>query len=169
MCVAETSRLLLREYSPNDATELYEILSNSQTMSFWPASFSRSQAEEWLQRNLTRYREWGFGRWAVVLKDTNRLIGDCGIVIAEIDGQLEYDLGYIIHHPYWQQGFAYEAALVCKDYAFRELKITRLCANMPYNHEGSRKTAEKIGMIKEKEFYNPKNRNILTYIYSIQQ
>lgn len=169
MSVLETNRLILREYSFDDSKELFAILSDSRTMSFWPAPSSRFQAEEWLQRNLTRYREWGFGRWGIVLKETNRLIGDCGIVIAEIDGQLEHDLGYILHHPYWQQGLAYEAAQACKDYAFRELKMTRLCANMPYNHEGSRKIAEKIGMMKEREFNNPKNRNILTYLYAIQQ
>ena len=90
-------------------------------------------------------------------------------MISEIDGKQEYDLGYIIHYPYWHNGFAVEAADACEDYAFNQLNLQRLCANMPYNHEGSRKTAEKIGMIREKEFYNSRNRDILTYLYSISE
>lgn len=167
MNIVETKRLIIREYSMNDVLELSAIQSDHITMSFWPSPFTLQQTENWVHDNIERYNKLGFGRWAVILKDNDMLIGDCGIMIREIDGKEENDLGYIIHYPYWQRGFAVEAANACKEYAFASLGIKRLCANMPYNHEASRRVAEKVGMKKEKEFYNSRNRNILTYLYSI--
>lgn len=167
MNIIETERLIIREYSMDDVLELSVILSDQMTMNFWPVPFTLQQTENWVYDNIERYSKLGFGRWGVILKDNGMLIGDCGIMIKEIDGKEENDLGYILHFPYWQRGFAAEAANACKEYAFISLGIKRLCANMPYNHEASRKVAEKIGMKKEKDFYNSRNRNILTYLYSI--
>ena len=169
MNIIETERLIIRSYSHNDISKLSIILSDPITMSFWPEPFTIEQTRHWVNSNILRCEELGFGRWAVILKDTEELIGDCGIMITEIDGKQELDLGYIIHYPYWKNGFATEAAEACKEYAFNDLGIKRLCANMPFNHEASRKTAEKIGMKKEKEFYNKRNREILTYLYSISK
>jgi [ribosomal protein S5]-alanine N-acetyltransferase len=165
--IIETKRLILKEYSYKDTPELNKILSNPKTMSFWPAPFTEQQTENWIHNNIKRYKELGFGRWAVILKETNELIGDCGIMISEIDGKQENDLGYIFHYPYWKKGYAVEAAEACKEHAFSNLGIQRLCANMAFDHKASRRVAEKIGMKKEKEFYNSRNRNILTYLYSL--
>lgn len=166
MFAIETKRLLIKEYSYDDISKLHIILSNPKTMSFWPTPFTLQQTENWVANNINRYKELGFGRWAVILKETDELIGDCGIMVTEIDGKQEYDLGYIFHYPYWHNGFAFEAADACKEYAFNKLGIKRLCANMAFDHTGSRRVAEKIGMQKEKEFHNSRNRNILTYLYT---
>ena len=80
----------------------------------------------------------------------------------------EHDLGYIIHYPYWNKGLAFEAANACRNYAFNSLGIERLCANMAFDHNASIAVAKKNGMGKEKEFYNSRNRNILTYFYLIK-
>ncbi|MZP31478.1 GNAT family N-acetyltransferase [Heliobacterium undosum] len=169
MNIIETNRLILRKYSPNDIPVLYNILSDPITMRFWPAPYSLEQTENWVQSNIESYRQFGFGRWPIILKETGEMIGDCGILIAEIDGQREHDLGYIIHHPFWRNGFAVEAAQACKDYAFQSLRINRLCANMPFDHLASIQVARNIGMEKEKEFFNKRNRNILTYLYAVSK
>lgn len=169
MHIIETKRLIIKEYSYEYISKLNIILSNSKTMSFWPAPFTLQQTENWINNNIARYKELGFGRWAVILKETGELIGDCGIMVTELDGKEENDLGYILHYPYWHQGLAFEAADACKEYAFNNLGIKRLCANMAFDHIASRKVAEKIEMKKEKEFYNNRNRNILTYLYSISR
>ncbi|MCJ7688411.1 MAG: GNAT family N-acetyltransferase [Clostridiaceae bacterium] len=167
MHVIETKRLIIKEYSYDDISKLNIILSNPKTMSFWPTPFTLQQTENWINTNIRRYVELGYGRWAIILKETGELIGDCGIMLSEIDGTQENDLGYIIHYPFWQNGFAFEAADACKEYAFTNLGIKKLCANMAFDHIASRRVAEKIGMEKEKEFCNNRNRNILTYLYSI--
>jgi ribosomal-protein-alanine N-acetyltransferase len=167
MNIIETKRMLIRPLSKTDISELYPIFSNPVTMKFWPAPFSLEQTEGWVQRNIDRYREYGFGRYGILLKENGKLIGDCGVVVTEIDGQIENDLGYIIHHPYWGKGLATEAAAAWKRYAFDTLQLSRLCANMAFDHTASRRVAEKLGLKKEKTFYNQRNHNILTYLYTI--
>ncbi|MNC52650.1 hypothetical protein D3C75_1020070 [compost metagenome] len=80
MIVIETARLNIRKYTEEDTAALFAILSDPITMAFWPAPFSSRQTEEWIERNIQSYITQGFGRWAVELKDTGRLIGDAGIM-----------------------------------------------------------------------------------------
>lgn len=95
------------------------------------------------------------------------MIGDVGILLAEIDGILEHDLGYIIHSPHWNHAYATEAVQACLDYGIEQFGLFRLCANMPQHHTASRRIAEKIGMRFEKSFENRRNRNILTCLYAM--
>jgi len=167
--IIETERLIIREYVPEDLVQLHMILSDPMTMSFWPAPFTLEQAGDWIEDNLYNYEEQGFGRWAIVSKETRMIIGDCGINCIELDGQIEYDLGYIIHKLFWNEGYATEATEACIKYAFEELGLHRLCANMPTEHLISKRVAEKIGMKLIKEFRNERNRGIMTYLYAIEQ
>jgi RimJ/RimL family protein N-acetyltransferase len=162
----ESKRLIIRQHTPEDVRALYAILSDPATMAFWPQPFSLLQVEEWVQtRGIQKYGE-GIGRCAVLLKETGELIGDAGIVIQEIDGTPEYDLGYIIHSDYWGQGYGAEAALLLMKVGFEVLRLPRLCANMPVEHTSSRKVAEKLGMHLEKEFINTRNWDVWTCLYS---
>ncbi|GED68972.1 N-acetyltransferase [Brevibacillus reuszeri] len=166
--VLETERLLLRAYEADEIGALHAILSDPVTMQYWPAPFTLEGSQQWLNTNLKRYETNGFGRWAMVSKSSGQIIGDCGIVLAELDGQPEYDLGFIVAKEFWGKGMATEAAEACKQYAFSQLGIKRLCANMAFDHHASRRVIEKIGMTKEKEYVNARNRNILTFLYAIE-
>lgn len=168
MNVLETERLFIRPYQAEDVDLLYAILSDPVTMSYWPAPFVREQVKAWISRNQASYREHGYGRWALIEKGEGRLIGDAGIVQAEIDQKLEFDLGYIIAAPHWRKGYAFEAVQACLNYGLTHLKLPRVVANMAFNHEGSRKVAEKIGMVYEKQFLNRRNRDIVTLLYSVE-
>jgi len=166
MNILETKRLLLRQQTRADIESLHLIFADPVTMGFWPSPFTLETTKNWIARNIHSYSQLGFGRWAIILKETQDLIGDCGILLQEIDGVAEYDLGYIIHHPYWQQGYGTEAVGACKQYGLEILQLPRLVANMPINHFGSVRVAQKIGMTREKTFNNPKNRHIPTYVYA---
>jgi RimJ/RimL family protein N-acetyltransferase len=162
-----TPRLILRPYVIDDFEALHKILSDKKTMSFWPAPFTTEQTNRWIERSIKSYKENQFGRFAVELKESGKIIGDCGILLSELDGKQENDLGYIIYADYWGRGFGTEAAQACLDYAFNELGLKRVAANMATDNITSIRVAEKIGMIKEKEFLNKRNRNLLTYLYAI--
>ena len=162
-----TPRLVLRPYETHDIEALHNILSDNKTMSFWPAPFTIEQTSRWIERSSKSYRENQFGRFAVELKESGKLIGDCGILLSELDGKQENDLGYIIHGNYWGRGYGTEAARASLDYAFKKLGLSRIAANMDVNNLASIKVAEKIGMKKEKEYLNKRNRNLLTYLYAI--
>jgi len=165
----ETERLLIREYTSDDFAALHLILADPATMAFWPAPFTMEQVDDWIYNNLDRYEELGFGRWALILKETGDLIGDCGFMRSELDGVMENDLGYIIYEPFWHQGYAFEAAQACLRYGFDTLGLTRICANMPTNHAGSERVAQKLGMRKEKEYRNRRNRNFPTLLYAVEK
>lgn len=166
MIVTETPRLILRQFEADDLAALHRILSDPITMQFWPAPFSLEQSQGWLDRIFRNYRESGLGRFAVLLKESQALIGDCGIMPNQIDGILENDLGYIFSHAHWGHGYATEAAAACLSYGLETLGLRRICANMAAEHVASRRVAERIGMQREREFYNERNRNKLTYVYA---
>ncbi|WP_045469781.1 GNAT family N-acetyltransferase [Sporocytophaga myxococcoides] len=165
MIVLQTDRLIIKEYKPEYLNLAYKVFSDPQTMAFWPAPLSINETQRWIDRSMQSYKDNGFGRYAIYLKNTNHLIGDCGILKLETDNILVHDLGYIIYAPFWSTGLGFEAAKAAMDFGFNELNIDRLYANMPFNHAASIKVAEKLGMKRIKEFHNKKNRSILTYLY----
>jgi RimJ/RimL family protein N-acetyltransferase len=164
----ETPRLRLREYMPEDMMALHIILSDPITMQFWPAPFTPEATAAWIERQIRGYAERGYGRWAVLEKASGEQIGDVGLLYTSVNGRDEVDLGYIIHYPYWRQGYAYEAAAACLAYAGAQLPITRVVANMAHDNLGSKRVAEKLGMRYQGEFINPRNRNIRTLLYAIE-
>ncbi|MGC5328387.1 GNAT family N-acetyltransferase [Brevibacillus sp. SYSU BS000544] len=166
MVVFETNRLIIREHTQEDIEKLFAILSDPVTMSFWPSPLTSDQVSEWVTINIKNYHDLGFGRWAIILKEDNQFIGDCGIKLASIDGTIENDLGYIIDHHHWKKGYAMEAAAACKEYALGKLQMKRLCANMAVDHIRSKNVAIKLGMSLEKIFNNQRNRNLPTYLFA---
>lgn len=96
----QAQRMLIRPFTPQDLPALTDILIHAETMRFWPKPFTSNQVQNWLERSLKSYAENGFGRYALILKDSEALIGDAGLLLAEVDGSERVDLGYIIHAPY---------------------------------------------------------------------
>ena len=64
--ILETERLYLREMNQNDFNSLCEILQDEKTMYAYEGAFSDNEAQEWLDRQISRYQKWGFGLWAVI-------------------------------------------------------------------------------------------------------
>ena len=148
----ETERLLLREYTPDDFDALYEILSDPETMAHYPAPYDRAGTQRWLDWCLDCYAKYGFGLWAVVLKETGEFIGDCGLSMQNIDGETLPEIGYHIHKKYWRQGFAKEAARAVRDWAFLNTGFDALYSYMNQSNVASWRTAMANGMRKVKEY-----------------
>ena len=163
----ETPRTIIRPYTEADIAWIAPILADPITMMFWPQPFSEDAAAAWVRRSSASFPATGLGRMLVELRDGGAPIGDCGIVEAEINGRREYDLGYIIHHPYWRQGYGLECARACLEYGIHTLGLKRIVANMAHDHVASARVAEQLGMRREASFYHPRNRNILTYVYAL--
>ncbi len=118
MQILETTRLILREFSVHDVDDLAGVLSDPETMRFYPTPFDRSAVEERIARNLRRYAKDGHGLWAMVLKATDEVIGDCGLTMQNVDGANEMEIGYHVRRDHWRCGFATEAARACRDFGF---------------------------------------------------
>lgn len=149
--ILETPRLQLRELIPEDIDALTKILSDPITMQFYPAPYSRQEVADWIERNCLRYEKDGHSLWAMVLKSSGELIGDCGLPVQNVEGQNEIEIGYHVRRDLWKQGFATEAARACRDYGFTQLKALRLISLIRPENAPSRRVAEKNGMTIWKE------------------
>jgi [ribosomal protein S5]-alanine N-acetyltransferase len=144
--ILETPRLILREFSPDDTDSLGAVLSDAETMHFYPAPLDRTGVEEWIARNRRRYSKDGHGLWAMVLKSTGGLIGDCGLTVQSVDNTDKIEIGYHVRRDHWGQGLATEAARACRDYGFARLPVDHLISLIRPENLPSRRVAEKTGM-----------------------
>ncbi|WP_290776437.1 GNAT family N-acetyltransferase [Anaerofustis sp.] len=150
--ILETSRLILREICPNDYSAISMILQDSEVMYAWEHAFSNTEVIEWIEENIKRYDRDGYGYWAVIEKESNDLIGLCGLMVERVDYEVYTGIGYIFKKDIWGKGYAFESALGCMDYAFKVLNLTEVTAQIRTENISSIKTAEKLGMRVKKEF-----------------
>ena len=149
MIVIETQRLLLREMIPADRPALCRILQDSEVMYAYNGPFSDEEVDEWLERQLARYRQYGYGLWAVVLKATGEMIGQCGLTLQQWNGREMLEVGYLFQRSYWHQGYATEAARACMDYAFGTLNSPIVCSIIRDNNLPSQQVALRNGMTRQ--------------------
>jgi RimJ/RimL family protein N-acetyltransferase len=148
--ILETKRLVLREMHSGDLDFLAEMLGDPEVMRFFPSVVTREVALQHLEKNFARYREFGYGFWLVVQKETGQPIGRCGLLRQEVDGQPEDEIGYMLHRPYWRQDFGIEAASGVRDYALQELGKRRLISMIRPVNIPSQRTALANGMKPER-------------------
>ncbi len=166
--VIETERLILRELTLNDVADLSLVLSDEESMKHYPHAFSADEVRGWIERNMERYRTLGFGLWAVNRKSDNQFIGDCGITMQNIGGDILPEIGFHTIKQFCNQGYASEAAEACKIYAINKLKFSAIYS---YSHESnlaSQRVASKIGMQKIRVFIQDEIP-IVVYSFSVRQ
>lgn len=146
----ETERLILREMTQGDLEALCAILCDAEVMvAAYETPFTREEAQGWLERHLKRYATLGYGLWAVVRKETGEMIGQCGLTIQHWEGEEVLEIGYLFQKAYWHKGYAAEAAMACKEYAFSVLKAPRVCSMVRNTNLAAQKVALRTGMAEE--------------------
>lgn len=143
--ICETERLLLRELQYTDIDALSLILRDEETMYAYNGAFSERETLEWLERQLARYRN-GFGLWAVILKESGKMIGQCGLTMQPWKDKELLEIGYLFNKNYWHKGYAIEAANACKKYAFEVLGADEVCSIIRDTNIPSQRVAERNGM-----------------------
>jgi RimJ/RimL family protein N-acetyltransferase len=144
--ILETERLVLREMTRGDLPALWEIVGDDETMYAWNGAWSEQENVEGLEKQLRGYRENGFGRWAVVLKETGRVIGMCGLMWWDSDSGRVPEIGYLFNRAFWHKGYAAEAAAACKRYAFDVLGCDEVFALVRDTNFASMNVAIRAGM-----------------------
>ena len=155
--ILQTERLYLREMTYDDRFELCEILQDEETMYAYEHAFSDEEVDVWMQRNFDRYRDYGFGLWAVVRRDTDEFL--------EV-----LEIGYLFKRKHWHNGYATEAALGCKRYAFEVLKEREVFSIIRDINDASQRVAERVGMKKRgkliKSYYG---MDMPHYVFSVKR
>lgn len=146
--IIETDRIFLRPFSSDDIEPFANICSNPNVMRYIgdgrPVGLDiiAEKISEWI----ALYEKQKYGLMALVLKETNDLIGFCGFIHQIIDGEEYIELGYRLDESYWWRGIATEAALAARDYAFNVLEIPMLISIIHHQNGASKRVATKVGM-----------------------
>ena len=150
--ILETERLILRQMTQEDYPALCRMLQDPLCMYAYEHAFSDEEAQAWLDRQLTRYREDGFGLWAMVRKDTGEMIGQCGLTWQDAGGERVLEVGYLLQRAHWHHGYATEAAVACRDYAFNVLHAPEVYSIIRDTNAASQAVARRNGMTPCKAF-----------------
>lgn len=150
--ILETERLFLREMTEQDFEALYRILGDAENMKHYPYLFDEERVRGWIHRNIDRYKTFGFGLWAVCLKESGEMIGDCGLTMQLINHQIRPEIGYHIRRDLHRKGYAKEAASAVRDWTFANTPFGKVYSYMIKDNEGSRRTAMSYGCVQVDEY-----------------
>lgn len=149
--LAESDRLYLRELDIKDAEHFYQLNLNPEVLKYTGdvAFKSINHAEKFI-RNYSHYKDFGFGRWAVIKKDNDKFIGWCGIKFTPENNEI--DLGFRLFQSEWNKGFATEAGSMAIHLAFTKFKVKTIVGRSKSNNIASIKTLEKLGFHYVRDF-----------------
>lgn len=150
--IIETERIILREMTRDDFDALYRVLGDSDIMRHYPYTFDEKRVMNWINRNIERYGIFGFGLWALVLKEMGEMVGDCGLTMQNINGTIKPEIGYHLRRDVQHKGLAREAAMACRDWTFENTPFNAVYSYMKRDNTPSSGVAMANGMKLVKEF-----------------
>lgn len=149
MIILETSRLTLREMVVSDAEDIYHLNYDPEVIKYTgdPAFKSIKESKSFLT-NYSHYRDYGFGRWAVIRKSDQAFLGWCGLKFSpELN---EYDIGFRLFRKYWNMGYASEASRACIEWGFDSKSLVEIVGRARAKNGVSIRVLEKIGLVYKK-------------------
>jgi HAD superfamily hydrolase (TIGR01509 family) len=156
LTIKATERLLIKELCESDIPSLFSILDKPETKKYQlyllPSLDSFIEVQKAYIYNI--YKFYGYGLWGVYLKESNTLVGRCGIQNQIVYGKDEIELGYEIDPNYYGLGYGYESCKAIIEYAFNQLYITRIVARIHCDNIKSINLATKLGMKQESSMDN---------------
>ena len=144
----ESERLLFRTAAASDFGPWLAFHKDPRTSGHWimEPMLPEDACRQWFDAQSYRYENDLGGMNALVDKSTGRLIGFCGLLVQTVDQKTELEIGYSILPEYWGQGYATEAAIKCRDYAFEHYNIESIISIISLTNKASETVALKNGM-----------------------
>lgn len=148
MTIIQTPRLLLRELTDADHEALFEMYQDPRMNRFIGGppppreAYWKKVRETWP----AYYARHGFGLWATVRREDGRLMGRCGLLSQEVDGERHVEVAYALAPEFWGRGYATEAARASRDHAFRTLDAPHVISLILPENAGSIRVAERNGL-----------------------
>ncbi len=127
------------------------MVGDAEQMAFYAAPRTREEASVWLRRTLAQYDQHGIGFWVIETIEGPRFLGYGGIRPITVDGADDLEIGWHVDKAFWNRGIATEAATAARDLALERFPGRRVLALIHPDNVPSRRVAEKIGMVAERE------------------
>jgi len=148
MTVIETPRLVMRELRDADHAALFEMYQDPRVSRF--IGGPPPPVEEYWRRVRSVYPAYyarhGFGLWATIRREDGRLLGRCGLLSQEVGGERHVEVAYALAPEFWGRGYATEAAIASRDWAFRSLDVPHVVSLIDPANAASIAVAERNGM-----------------------
>lgn len=149
----ETERLRMRLYTAEDADDHLRVVSDAEFRRYFPPppryQPTRDTVLVGIGRFLEHWHQFGYGVWALELKEGRRLAGYCGL--RHLPQTDEVELLYGLDRALWREGLTTEAARASLRYGFEHMKFERVMAVTDPHNAGSRGVMEKCGMRYERD------------------
>jgi RimJ/RimL family protein N-acetyltransferase len=143
--ILETERTYLREMTPEDAQNAYELNSDPLVIQYTgDVSFESVDEARTFLSKYDHYEKYGFGRWAVISKETNEYLGWCGLKYSADED--EFDIGFRFHQRFWNKGFASETARACIQLGFEKFNMETIVGRAMKENLASIRVLEKCGL-----------------------
>lgn len=142
-----TDRLIFRHFTPADLNCLYRDIYSHPLVAraLSPTgTLSLQQTAILLERRLQHWQDHGFGTWALIHRQSQQLIGNCGLHYLENGPDVE--LTYTIQPLYWGQGLATEASRAVLSWGFKTLQLKQIVAVTGPTNGASQRVMQKLGM-----------------------
>ena len=161
----ESRRLNYRNLTTDDYESLLPFFKSKEATRFYYLDQPPETAcKAWIERQLQRYKEDGYGLCAMIEKSTGQFAGQCGLLKQIVDETPELEIGYSLLPDFWSQGFATEAARFFRDFAFQKQMADSIISIIDINNIGSQKVAYNNGMQIDKK---TQFKNMQVYIFRI--
>lgn len=150
----ETKRLKFRLLEPVHFDEWMNLFKADNIAEYLDLDSKLSPAELceiWFDKAFLRYENVLGGLNVLIDKESNRMVGQCGLLIQTIENEERMEIGYSILPEFWRKGYAIEAASKCKNHAFENDFADSLVSMVHVNNLASEKVALRNGMSIEQQ------------------
>lgn len=165
----ESKRLWTRKLTTDDIDLWAKFFEDKEAVEFLPNlgfTSTKDRAKHWIEKQLGRYSSNSYGLHALINKETNEFIGQCGLLGQIVDEEQKVEVGYHIFKKHWGQGYAPEAAKLFIDFGFNNNQATSIISIIDINNIRSQKVALKNGLTKLRQ---TKWSDLDVFIYQINR
>ena len=177
MTYFESSRLIFRDWKEEDLDVFRKMNCDNQGMEYFPNTLSHGETDSFYQKIQEEFRQYGYGLFAVEIKNANEFIGFIGFHWSRIHlGSGSFlEIGWRLKKEAWGKGFATEGAKECLAYGFNHLGFNELYSFTSELNTRSENVMKKIGMTQKMEFNHPQRdlssslcKHVLYHITSLE-
>jgi RimJ/RimL family protein N-acetyltransferase len=149
-----TPRLTLREFVEEDADAMFDLCRDSAVMAFvGPPPESAEEERRTIERHQQRYQNPGYSLWALRVKGSKNIIGRCGLMDLDVEGEPATEVSYLLARDHWGLGYAAEAASAVLEVARDRFHLPRVVALIHPDNIASIRVAERIGLEYERDVW----------------